>query len=154
MAKANPEIIVALRKTAEKLEKGASYQWGHMGACNCGNLAQQLLHISKAKIHEYAMLGKGDWTDQVEDYCPTSKYPMDLMISELLNKGLTRQDLQNLEKLSDKEVLMHMTKKYPAHNSKNDVTAYLKAWANLLEKEYLEKSSIEDFVFEASFVRS
>jgi len=154
MAKANPEIIVALRKTAEKLEKGASYQWGHMGACNCGNLAQQLLDISKAKIHEYAMLGKGDWTDQVEDYCPTSKYPMDLMISELLNKGLTRQDLQNLEKLSDKKVLMHMTKKYPAHNCKNDVIAYLKVWANLLEKEYLEKSSVEDFVLEASFVSS
>ena len=40
MAKATPVLIEALRKTAKKLEKGARYQWGHMGCCNCGNLAQ------------------------------------------------------------------------------------------------------------------
>ena len=36
MATANPELIAALERTASKLQQGASYQWGHMGACNCG----------------------------------------------------------------------------------------------------------------------
>lgn len=31
MAKANPELIIAIEKTVQKLQNGASYQWGHMG---------------------------------------------------------------------------------------------------------------------------
>ena len=34
MAKSNPELICALRETAERLEGGAQYEWGHMGRCN------------------------------------------------------------------------------------------------------------------------
>jgi hypothetical protein len=78
MAHANPELIQALRRTAQKLSIGNPYQWGHMGSCNCGNLAQELTQLTKAQIHEFAMQGRGDWREQVEEFCPTSGLPMDL----------------------------------------------------------------------------
>ena len=48
MAIATPELIAALERTVSKLQQGASYQWGHMGACNCGNLAQELTPFSQS----------------------------------------------------------------------------------------------------------
>lgn len=53
MARPNPDLIAAIEKTILKLSKGAPYQWVHMGACNCGNLAQELTKLSKAEIHSY-----------------------------------------------------------------------------------------------------
>ena len=55
MATANPDLIAAIEKTTLNLSKGSPYQWGHMGSCNCGNLAQELTKLSKAEIHSYAM---------------------------------------------------------------------------------------------------
>lgn len=72
MARPNPELIAAIEKTIFKLSKGAPYQWVHMGACNCGNLAQELTKLSKAEIHSYAMQRYGDWSDQILEFCPTS----------------------------------------------------------------------------------
>ena len=95
MAKATLDLIAALRRTANRIEKGSPYQWGHMGSCNCGNLAQELTTFTKAEIHEFAMMGRGDWNEQVEEFCPTSGLPMDLLIADMLNKGLTTSDLQN-----------------------------------------------------------
>jgi len=63
MARPTPELIDALRRTARKLENGAPYQWGHMGGCNCGNLAQEITKLSKDQIHAYAMQRYGDWND-------------------------------------------------------------------------------------------
>ncbi|MEI2422162.1 hypothetical protein V6O07_17920, partial [Arthrospira platensis SPKY2] len=81
MAKATIEVIRALRLTADKLEKGSTFQWGHMGSCNCGNLAQTVTHFSKEEIHKYALEKRGNWSDQLIDYCPTSGYPMDMIIA-------------------------------------------------------------------------
>lgn len=97
MAKANPRLIEAIEKTASKLAGGSAYQWGHMGVCNCGNLAQELTHFTKAEIHQFAMQKFGDWNGQLLDYCPTSGLPMDLMISGMLDSGLTLEDLAHLE---------------------------------------------------------
>ena len=147
MAKATPELIAGLRRTANKLEKGAGYQWGHMGCCNCGNLAQELTGLSKAEIHQYAMRRHGDWTEQAMDYCSTSGMPMDLLISQLLDAGLSTEDLKNLEKLSDPEVLRNMPqdRRYPKHNVREDVIAYMQTWANLLEEKFLSSSSVPRF---------
>ena len=86
MATANLPLVDALRRTARKLASGASYQWGHMGSCNCGNLAQELTRLTKAEIHAFAMQGRGDWREQVEEFCPTSGLPMDLLIADRFNK--------------------------------------------------------------------
>ena len=145
MAKATPVLIEALRKTAKKLENGARYQWGHMGCCNCGNLAQELTSLTDKEIHDHAMLKHGDWQEQVIDYCPTSGYPMDLLITKLLDAGLTTMDLQHLERLSDKSVLSRIKggKRHLKQNLRDDVVLYLKTWSDLLEEQISEEIKIE-----------
>ncbi|MBK0381332.1 hypothetical protein I5M32_00040 [Pedobacter sp. SD-b] len=144
MAKVTIEIIRVLRKTASNLEKGSKYQWGHMGSCNCGNLAQVITNKSKAEIHKSAMRGHGDWNEQLIDYCPTSGLPIDHIIDEILALGFTRNDLSHLEKLSDPQVLkqLPLEDRFLKHNVKKDVITYLETWANFLEENLLGKISI------------
>lgn len=113
--------------------------WGHMGGCNCGNLAQEITRLSKEQIHAYAMERYGDWNEQVADYCPTSRMPIDLLISEMLNAGLTTTDLKNLEKLSDPAILrrLPLEKRFLKHNRRDDVITYLNEWAAMLEEEFV-----------------
>ena len=145
MASANPSLINAIEKTVQKLSNGAAYQWGHMGACNCGNLAQELTQLSKAEIHQFAMQKHGDWNEQLLDYCPTSGYPIDLMISKMLEFGLSVDDLANLERLSDPTILKNIPKERRDQmnkNSKTDVILYLETWAKLLREKWIDENSI------------
>jgi len=122
--------------------------WGHMGACNCGNLAQEITHLSKREIHEIAMRRKGNWNDQCDAFCPTSGLPMDDLISTLLIAGLDLEDLKNLEKLSDKKVLKNLPGdyRYLNNNNRNHVIIYLNAWADLLERRMLEKIKVPKLI--------
>ncbi len=142
MAQPNLNLIQALRRTANKLQKGAPYQWGHMGSCNCGNLAQELTTLTKAEIHEHALAAaRGDWQEQLNDYCPTSGLPMDLLIADMLESGLTSSDLQHLERLTDRRILERLPreKRHLRHNFRDDVVLYITAWAGWLEEQLLEK---------------
>lgn len=139
----NPELIAAIERTVANFKKGAAYQWGHMGACNCGNLAQELTKLSKAEIHSYAMQRFGDWNDQILEFCPTSGYPMDLMIQKMLDFGLSLQDLSHLERLSDPEILATIPKEYRdkiSKNSKEDVVLYMQNWAKLMRDNWLSQN--------------
>ncbi|HLL93760.1 MAG TPA: hypothetical protein VK404_02190 [Spirosoma sp.] len=146
MARPNLELINALRRTAQKLKNGAPYQWGHMGGCNCGNLAQELTKLNRDQIHRYAMQRYGDWNEQVDDYCSTSQMPIDLVINEMLNAGLMLEDLKHLEKLNDREILVRLPleKRHLKHNVRDDVVTYMNCWADLLEEQILEKISISN----------
>jgi len=140
MAQPSLNLILAIRKTATKLESGTAYQWGHMGSCNCGNLAQELTSFSRAEIHARAMERPGDWTQQCHDYCPDSGLRMDEIIEILLESGLDLGDLKDLEKLSDRKILARIQKRGLGdlrHNHREDVIEYLSTWANLLEEELL-----------------
>lgn len=142
MAKPNPELTAAIRRTAQKLQKGSPYQWGHMGSCNCGNLAQEITKLSKKEIHARALRSRsGDWNEQLIDYCPTSGLPMDEVISEMLAAGLDSKDLMQLEKLSNPLILQSLPEKsrYLSHNKRDDVVLYLNSWAALLEQEWVEQ---------------
>ena len=145
MAKASFELIAALRQTATNLQKGAPYQWGHMGSCSCGHLAQELTRFNKAEIHQRALLSRsGDWNEQLIDYCPTSGLPLDDVISELLRAGLDIDDLKHLERLSDPQILHQLPsdERYLRHNHRNDVVKYLQSWAQLLENRLLSDIKI------------
>jgi hypothetical protein len=141
MANASIRVIRALRNTIDKLKSGAAYQWGHMGACNCGNLAQEVTRFSKAEIHAYAMQRHGDWSEQLNDYCPESGLPVDLLIGKLVEEGFTLKDLIHLERLSDPWVLEGIS---PARrnslrkNSKQDLILYLESWLRKLETIWLQ----------------
>jgi hypothetical protein len=137
MARPSLLLIEALRKTAKNIQNGKPYQWGHMGSCNCGNLAQTLLNISKGDIHRYAMEKVGDWNEQLNDYCATSGLPMDRLIFGLLEKGLSTDDLKHLEYLSDESILKAVGRGRLQNNNLQDVVEYMNAWADLLETELL-----------------
>ncbi len=141
MAKVNPDLLKAFRKTIEKLKNGVHYEWGHMGACNCGHLAQEITHFSKAEIHQFAMQKKGDWNEQIVEYCPSSGYPMDLLISTMLDAGLTLDELAHLEKLSLPEVLdrLPIDKKHHLNkNKREDVILYFETWHEILEQNWID----------------
>lgn len=142
----NPIMIEALRRAASKLEVSNDYQWGHMGLCNCGFLAQEITALTKSEIHSRAMLKQGDWSEQLNDYCPTSGLPMDNLITELLATGFTRENLQNLERLADPEILRHMpaNRQNPKHNVKQDVILYIRTWATCLENEIISKIELPE----------
>jgi hypothetical protein len=145
MATSSTKIITALRKTASQLENGNRYEWGHMGSCNCGNLAQTITSFSRAEIQKYALQKRGDWSEQLIDYCPTSGYPMDLIIEKMIDFGFTSQDLRHLEWLSDTAILSKTGVTFLNRNIKSDTILYLKTWANLLEDQLIESIELPSF---------
>lgn len=143
MARATIKVIQALRETASQLERSSRYQWGHMGSCNCGFLAQVVTRQTAPAIHQAAMLGRGDWNEQLNDYCPSSGLGLDTLIDELLRFGFDREDLAHLERLSDPLILAGFPDrgKDVRHNSKKDVVEYFRRWALHLETEWASRQS-------------
>lgn len=140
MARATVEVIEALRNTASKLRSTQIYQWGHMGSCNCGFLAQEITSLKKEDIHLRAMHRYGDWSEQLNDYCPGSGLPMDDLISDMIAFGFDSDDLRDLERLSNPRILSAMTPGVELkYNKKEDVVLYLETWASLLEESLYEK---------------
>lgn len=155
MARPNLDLIAALRQTACKIEQGSPYQWGHMGSCNCGNLAQEITKLTKAEIHAHALAnGRGDWNEQLNDYCPTSGLPMDLLINEMIDAGLDSDDLKHLERLSDRRILNRLpeNKRHLRHNYRDDVVLYISEWATMLEEQLLSTIKLPQFTWETEAV--
>ena len=144
MAKATFEVIQALRNTSGRLKISNDYQWGHMGSCNCGFLAQEITHLRKDEIHSRAMCRYGDWSEQLNDYCPTSGLLMDDLISEMLAFGFDRDDLIHLERLSHPAVIAKakVGERTFQHNLKEDAIRYLNLWADMLENEMIDKIKV------------
>jgi hypothetical protein len=144
MAKVDSRVIQVLRATAQQLENSTIYQWGHMGSCNCGFLAQQVTRLTKAEIHRRAMQRYGDWNDQLNDYCPTSGLPFDDIIGDLLHAGFSIEDLKHLEKLSDPEILNALPAIPLRQNIREDVVVYLRTWAAVLERKMIGRIKLND----------
>lgn len=146
MARANKALIAALRTTAARLQLGAHYRWAHLGACNCGHLAQTVTHLDAEAIRRYAMERAGEWADQVLEFCPTSGYPVDEILRALFELGLTRDDVAHLEKLSSPEVLRRLPVEQRVQLSfreRDHVIGYMRAFADLLEEELAAKVAAE-----------
>ncbi len=141
MAIPSIKLINAIKSAARRLSKSPDYQWGHMGSCNCGFLAQEITKLTKGEIHRRAMNGHGDWTEQLKDYCPTSGLLMDDLISDLLTNGLSIEDMQHLEKLSDPFILENTASlsRELKHNVRKDVVEYMTTWADLLESSLIRE---------------
>jgi hypothetical protein len=137
MARANLELIKALRVTSARLQLGAAYRWTHMGACNCGHLAQTVTQLDAEDIRRYALERAGEWADQALEFCPTSGYPMDEILNTLIGLGLSRQDIAHLEKLSAPQVLRRLPvelRSQLSYRERDHVVSYLNAFADLLEE--------------------
>ena len=125
-------LINALRETASRLAESESYQWGHMGHCNCGHLAQTITGLTASEIHSSALERHGDWEEQANHYCATSGLIIDHVLAAMMSLGLGAEDIRNLEKLCDPEVVRRAGR-HLRHNVRDDVVTYMRIWADLLE---------------------
>jgi hypothetical protein len=144
MARANLELIKALRSTAARLQLGAPYRWTHMGACNCGHLAQTVTHLDAEDIRRYALERAGEWAEQVLEFCPASGYPMDTILSALFDLGLTHQDLAHLEKLTSPDVVRRLPveqRSRLSYRERDHVVSYMRTFADLLEESLLSEAA-------------
>ena len=148
MAKPTPELIHALRETANRLRNGAHYAWGHHGACNCGNLVQVITRLSQGEILRYAHTGIGEWTELAESFCPVTNAPITLIMKKLEESGLTPTDIHHIEYLSDREVLNHLPGgfRWLKRNKREDAIDYFEAFAGLLEEQLLQSIDIREVV--------
>jgi hypothetical protein len=142
MATPSRALIVALRATALRLRSGATFQWAHMGHCNCGHLAQSLTSLSPAEIHRRALERAGDWTTQALevgdlDHCPATGLPIDAIFRTMLEAGLTTRDIADLESLSSRAVLAALPPESREldKRDRDHAVVYLTAWADLLEAQ-------------------
>jgi hypothetical protein len=139
MANPNRPLIKALRETAVKLREGATYAWGNHGACNCGNLLQVITPLSRQEIMSYAQTGIGEWTEIASDYCGVTDAPVDLLLSKLIEVGLTPSDIHNLEYLDNRDVLENLPGgfRWLKRNERNDVIVYFETFADILEAKLM-----------------
>jgi len=144
MAQPNIELIAALRETAKRLKNGAPYAWGNHGTCNCGNLLQVVTNLSKEDILYYAQTGIGEWTELAEEYCVVSNAPVAMLITKLLETGLTPTDIHNIEYLQDRDVLDRLPGgfRWLKRNQRDDVVVYLETFATLLEDKLLQQVEV------------
>jgi hypothetical protein len=107
-----------------------------MGACNCGHLAQTITSRSREEIHRLAIEKAGDWGEHAVEYCPTSGYPIDHILGQMLEVGLELGDVEHLEKLSDPRVLrrFEVGRRDLSHRDRADVVRYMEEWADMLEE--------------------
>lgn len=138
MAKSNQALAGILRETADRLENGARYEWGHMGRCNCGHLAQCITRLSPGDIHRRALVRDlGEWSEHARDYCGTTGHSFEVVIDALFELGLDHKDIPELEYLSNPTVLRNLPGgfRYLQRNQRDDAIAYFRAWADLMEAE-------------------
>lgn len=145
MAKSNPQLIEALRKTANRLSDGAKYEWGHMGRCNCGHLVQTVTDMSDVEIARSVQFELDEWTEYAQEFCDgTGEHVEDLFLT-LQNMGFGYQDVVDLENLSDKRVLKRIgtdkgqrQPQFLQRNNVGDVMLYMQTLADILEEERVE----------------
>lgn len=146
MATPNITLINALRETAQRLKDGATYAWGNHGACNCGNLLQVLTPLSRQEIMGHAQTGIGEWTELAEDYCGITNAPVDLMVSKLMESGLTPSDIHHLEYLDNREILEQLPGgfRWLRKNDRDDVISYFETYADVLENALIGSIDIRE----------
>ena len=137
MAKATKQLVEALRKSADRIQSGAEYEWGHVGRCNCGHLVQAVTGKSSSQIIKGFGPALDEWTEHANDYCSTTGMPVQNMLDDLADIGFYPDDVRNLEYLSDKAVLKHpdLANRNLRRNDRDDVATYMNKLADVLEEE-------------------
>ena len=138
MAYASHTLIDALRTTAGKLScVDTEYRWTHMGACNCGHLAQHITGLSASEIRRLSQHKAGEWADQALEHCEASDLPIDHVMGALLELGLEPRDVGHLERLSDPHILKRLPlgKRHLDFRQRVHVVLYMRTWADMLEAQ-------------------
>lgn len=146
MAQSTPELIHALRLTAQRLREGAQYEWGHMGRCNCGHLVQTITAMSSREIVESVDFAMNEWSEHAKDYCEGTGHKVDDLFLTLQQVGFDYHDVIHLENLTDQRVLARLDQ-HLRRNSVTDVIRYMTTLADLLEEEQPVKMQSTTLLF-------
>ena len=141
MAVATKELVYALRESADRLSLGETYEWGHVGRCNCGHLVQCVTGKTSAQIIHTFGPELDEWTEHANDYCAMTGLPVQQLFDDLAAIGFYAEDVRNLEYLRDEKVLreLPLEKRHLRHNCRDDVALYMNTMANLLDEELTEE---------------
>ncbi|MEZ4676060.1 MAG: hypothetical protein R2932_17685 [Caldilineaceae bacterium] len=139
MAKSTPELIDALRMTAQHLAAGAAYEWGHMGRCNCGHLVQTITTMNAREIVEAVDFAMDEWSEHAKDYCVGTGQNVETLFLTLQNIGFNYQDVIHLENLTDGRVLGRLNT-FLRRNCVDDVIRYMTTLADILEEDALSST--------------
>jgi hypothetical protein len=144
MANSNPKLIRYIRETADRLEGGADYQWGHQGQCNCGHIVQTITELSPSEIYHRVIQTTGEWSEFANDYCMGTNLEIEEILDTLNYQGLSREDMRNLEYLSDESILSKLPggKRYLEKNKREDAILYMRTWADVLEEKDIPKKEL------------
>ena len=137
MSNKKEPIVHLLRQTADRLDEGARYEWGHMGRCNCGHLVQTLTALSDREISRAVDYQLNEWTEYAKDYCPNTGSAVEDLFRTLAEVGFTHTDVMRLETLTDPRVVAALGRQ-GQHLRKNwapDVSLYMRTLADVIESE-------------------
>ena len=174
MTVASNRLVVALRETAARLRReDVTYRWASFAHCNCGHLAQTITGLGPDEIQRRAMRREGDWANQARDHafpsfdfgdrpaldegawepenvgaCQVTGAPLDEVLDQMYALGLTAEDVGRLERLSDPHVRRRLgnSTQHFAHHRRENVIAYLDAWADLLELQLEDAAPLRQFL--------
>ncbi len=129
------KLIKALHKTADDLDNGCQYEWGHMARCNAGCLVQNLMEKSQTEVVEMVNGHLDEWTEYADAYCKGTHQFIDDLFLELETYGLSHKDVLHLEYLSDPKITRTFPKesRYLQRNNPNHVSKYMRRFAEQLE---------------------
>ncbi|MBT8481746.1 MAG: hypothetical protein HKP36_09180 [Myxococcales bacterium] len=172
-------VLALRQTAARLSRQDVLYSWASFAHCNCGHLAQTITGLDPSELQRRAMRREGDWGSQARDggarrfpdfdfgdrpaldegawepenvgACQVTGAPLDEVLDQMYLLGMTVEDVGHLERLSSPEVRRRMgnnTVHFP-HGRRENVVAYLTAWADLLE-EQLADAPVELYYAEAA----
>jgi hypothetical protein len=109
-------------------------------------LAQTVTQLSAEDIRRYALERAGEWAEQGLEFCPASGYPMDAILSALFELGLSSDDLGQLERLTNPEVLRRLPvelRKELSYRDRDHVVSYMRTFADILEQRLPPQAAAE-----------
>ncbi|MCB0085034.1 MAG: hypothetical protein KDE47_29035 [Caldilineaceae bacterium] len=142
MTQSTPELVQALRVTAQRLRDGAHYEWGHMGRCNCGHLVQTITAMTSREIVESIDFAMDEWSEHAKDYCEGTGHKVDDLFLTLQQIGFDYRDVMHLENLTDQRVLTRLGQ-HLRRNCVTDVTLYMTTLADILEEDYRQRHTVD-----------
>ena len=129
------KLILALQKTADNLDNGCEYEWGHMARCNAGCLVQNLMDKTQTEVVEMVNGHLDEWTEYADAYCKGTHKFIDDLFQELEDYGLSHEDVLHLENLSDPKITgtFPLENRYLQRNNPKEVSTYMRRFAEQLD---------------------
>lgn len=125
-------LILGLREAAHHLRtKPEEYSWGHMSECNCGILAQCLMHVNRSELF-FRLPQEGGFYQSWTHYatCSATGLVTSQVVKTLMDHGLEAGDFAKIEHME----CTGLNRENPAH-----VAAYFDQLADDLEKRRKEE---------------